>query len=143
MGGGLGSGTGGGDLGAALGRIFGGQGMAPSTIATGGATPPPIGGVDIPPANMRDQFGGPEWANTGDPGMSQLSNLFAGGFGNMPSNGQAISGPTQSSTFWSNNNTGNANTFAPLGIPLGGWVDPAAGALPHNLYHAGQHLSTT
>lgn len=115
-------------------------------VLTPGAGPRSVGGVDIPPADMHDPFGGARegLSQMSDPHMSSFFNqFFSGGFGNNPSSGQPISGGTIDPTFWSNNNTGSPNTFAPLGIPAGGWVDPAAGALPHNLYHAGQHLSNT
>jgi hypothetical protein len=134
---------GGGDIMAAIGRMGFGN---PSTSASGGDPAPPIGGVGIPPADMRDPFGGPEWNQAGgDPGRtSQLfNNFFNSGFGNFPQSGTPISGGTQVPTFWSNNNTGNPSTYAPLPIPTGGWVDASAGALPHSLQHAGQHLSTT
>lgn len=50
-----------------------------------------------------------------------LYGIFNGGYGLLPFNGGAISGPTISPTFWSNANTGG-NWFAPVAIPTGGWT---------------------
>ncbi len=96
----------------------------PSTVATGGDPSPPIGGIDIPPADPRDPFGGPRWAQEGfDPGRSNpFGNMFGSSFGTTPFGGEAISGPTQVPTFWSNANTFNPNQYAPLALPPGGWT---------------------
>lgn len=69
MGGGGQQQQGGGNVGMAIGRMMGPQ------VGVGS----PIGGVDIPPADMRDPFGGPQWAKEGfDPGFNNAFNWFSG-----------------------------------------------------------------
>src|SRR5882724_4424510 len=96
MGGGGGQ-QGGGDIMAAMTRMFGGA-QGPQ-VGVGS----PIGGVDIPPANMNDPFGGIRGEmQPGDFNTSPFGLASIGGFGKNPSSGQGAFGPTIDPTWWIN-----------------------------------------
>lgn len=139
FGGGGGAG-GGASIQSLLGLLQGGGG-APKGVSnyqqvfTGGVAPNiggAGGGVDIPPANMGDPFGGirseinPGDFNTSPFGLSQVS-----GFGQNPSFGNPAFGPTQLPTWWTNYpGVGNV-PFAVPNTP-GGWTPPVGEDLSHH-----------
>lgn len=116
---------GGGDIMSALGRMmnYGGP-----QVGVGG----PIGGVDFPPADFRDPFGGIGGEirsgdfHTSPFGLSQIS-----GFGNNPTFGNPAFGNTQLPTWWTNYpGVGNV-PFAVPNTP-GGWLPPVGEDLSHH-----------
>jgi hypothetical protein len=122
---------GGGDIMSAIGRMMN-YSSGPSTIATGGGPQTPIGGVDIPPADFNDPFGGirgevsPGDFNSSPFGLSQIN-----GFGNNPSFGAGAFGGTQLPTWWTNYpGVGNV-PFAVPNTP-GGWIPPVGEDLSHH-----------
>jgi hypothetical protein len=136
FGGGGGGGQGGGAGNVSLQSLLGllaPQGMTNyQQVFTGGGPVSPIGGVDIPPADFHDPFGGirgeisPGDFHSSPFGLSQIS-----GFGNNPSFGTGAFGPTIDPTWWTNYpGVGNV-PFAVPNTP-GGWIPSPGEDLSHH-----------
>lgn len=117
----------------AIGRIVGNQSVAMNP--RGGTLGDPIGGIDIPEADLRDPFGGQRGeigGNLPDPrDMNWLSSLF-----NPPAGTPGASqGPTIDPTTFDAQGYPYAIPVQPFGIDMSNPSDPVG------LMHAGQHIN--